>query len=453
MGVEITDEEAAGLSAFADYVYEVLARAQGRADSYAARRELIREENERIDEARRGDEGFDQWPLPWQQHWLQRQSAIEAEAAKKEVKDRGIAKNWGQGNSKKSFLNFQKELSKMTKNLQQKIVRALERAPRHHNRVYEKRAMIDGIEIYSCASDADECNRLFLEDLSSKILHKGNETSTPSKRRKTVPFSVFSLSWFNDVHKLKVIPGTFERDRKQFEKHVEPFFSGMNLQEITTSDCKQFNLQFKQKEIPRTWENCDGLLRQIFQHAVDSELIAKHPMAALKRIKSQRENGVPLTHEEERAFLAAIRGTKYELIFLVALYTGLRPCELSSVQIDGDFIVARNRKQKDVKRIVYKKIPITPMLQPYLAKVRAAMPIWKELTRKEHYLSDVFGDYCKGHTLYDLRTTFATRCQECDVSEAVVMVWMGHSARTLLGRVYTKFSDEYLLKEGKKVKY
>ena len=52
-------------------------------------------------------------------------------------------------------------------------------------------------------------------------------------------------------------------------------------------------------------------------------------------------------------------------MFAVGLYTGMRPNEYETARLEGDFIVAVNSKRKNGK-VEYKKIPITPMLKPYL---------------------------------------------------------------------------------------
>lgn len=69
-------------------------------------------------------------------------------------------------------------------------------------------------------------------------------------------------------------------------------------------------------------------------------------------------------------------------------------------------------------------------------------------------LSRAFKDLCPSHHLHELRHTFITRAQECGVPREVVSVWAGHAAdNTQTSIVYTHFSDEFMLSEGKKVDY
>lgn len=52
--------------------------------------------------------------------------------------------------------------------------------------------------------------------------------------------------------------------------------------------------------------------------------------------------------------------------------------------------------------------------------------------------------------LYDLRTTFYTRCEECGVAPPARDHFVGHSNGEL-NNTYSDLSDEYLLNEGKKL--
>ena len=77
-----------------------------------------------------------------------------------------------------------------------------------------------------------------------------------------------------------------------------------------------------------------------------------------------------------------------------------------TAKIASDFIVAINSKRKN-KKIQYKRIPICNALRPYLDGItEIKLPIaLKTLWKK-------FKSILPNHTLYDLRTTFYTRCKK-----------------------------------------
>ena len=159
----------------------------------------------------------------------------------------------------------------------------------------------------------------------------------------------------------------------------------------------------------------------------------------------EREHGKALTVEEEKLLLESTEGTEFQLMFAIALFTGMRPNEYETARREGDFIVCRNSKRKNGK-IEYKKIPITPMLRPYI-KDTQTLTFYKTYTLREK-----FNSILTDHILYDLRTTFYSRCIECGVTDIARKLFVGHTLGQL-GDAYTDLSDEYLLKEGEKIKY
>ncbi len=152
-----------------------------------------------------------------------------------------------------------------------------------------------------------------------------------------------------------------------------------------------------------------------------------------------------MTKDEEHKLLSETAGTRYQLLFAVALYTGLRPNEFKTARIEGAFIVAVNSKRKS-KMVEYKRIPITPMLRPYLENVDEL-----HFVRLE-YLRDKIKQILPQHILYDLRTTFNTRCTECGIADVARKTFMGHSLGKL-DNAYTDLSDDFLIIEGEKLNY
>lgn len=104
-----------------------------------------------------------------------------------------------------------------------------------------------------------------------------------------------------------------------------------------------------------------------------------------------------------------------------------------------------NGKRK-TKTVEYKKIPITSMLKPYLTGVTELKFFVQNRIREK------FHTVFPNKKIYDLRTTFYIRCQECGVADVARNEFVGHSLGTL-GDTYTDLSDEFLLKEGQKLSY
>ena len=93
----------------------------------------------------------------------------------------------------------------MEQQTQNKIVKAIQKPPRFHNRIFEKRALINGIEIYACATNENECMTLFLDDLTQKIILPTISTATPRHVIKKLPsnFHDFAMYYFENVKKKK----------------------------------------------------------------------------------------------------------------------------------------------------------------------------------------------------------------------------------------------------------
>jgi len=179
--------------------------------------------------------------------------------------------------------------------------------------------------------------------------------------------------------------------------------------------------------------------------AIAHNLITLNPLAIVVHSEHERKHGKAFTKQEERNLLDGLQGTRYQIPFAVALYTGIRPNEYKTAKIKGNFIIAVNSKRKN-KKIEYKRIAISPMLKPYLEGITELDFPYVESMRTH------LNEHVKGHKLYDLRTTFYTRCRECGVADAARDEFMGHSSGAL-ATAYTDLSDEYLLAEIQKFDY
>ena len=110
-----------------------------------------------------------------------------------------------------------------------------------------------------------------------------------------------------------------------------------------------------------------------------------------------------------------------------------------------NMLITKNSKRKNVHE-EYKRIPINPMLAPYICDIKEFRWYHMETLYKH------FRRLMSNHALYDLRTTFYTRCRECGVADAARDEMVGHSSG-VLADAYTDLSDAYLIQEASKIKY
>ena len=305
---------------------------------------------------------------------------------------------------------------------------------------YEIRYRRNGYNITASANNLDQAKHKFIEMLgSAEKCVKNKESTIPST------FDKFANYFFEKFYKRKVGQSTFRVAMSNYKNHVFPHFGDMPLKSITADKCQELLDRLIDEDKVRTEENVFTMLNMIFKAAVKHGVMAHNPIDMVFHTKHEREHGKALTKDEERKLLEQTAGTPYQLMFAIALYTGLRPNEYKTAVIDGDFVVANNSKRKNGK-VESKKIPITPMLAPYLEGVNEL-----HFTRLEQ-IRHKFNGILPNHKLYDLRTTFYTRCMECGVAEVATKTFVGHALGGMAD-TYTDLSDEFLYTEGQKLKY
>ena len=305
---------------------------------------------------------------------------------------------------------------------------------------YEIRYRRNGYNITASANNLDQAKHKFIEMLgSAEKCVKNKESTIPST------FDKFANYFFEKFYRRKVGQSTFRVAMSNYKNHVFPHFGDMPLKSITADKCQELLDRLIDEDKVRTEENVFTMLNMIFKAAVKHGVMAHNPIDMVFHTKHEREHGKALTKDEERKLLEQTAGTPYQLMFAIALYTGLRPNEYKTAVIDGDFVVANNSKRKNGK-VESKKIPITPMLAPYLEGVNELH--FTRLEQIRHKFNGILPD----HKLYDLRTTFYTRCMECGVAEVATKTFVGHALGGMAD-TYTDLSDEFLYTEGQKLKY
>ena len=305
---------------------------------------------------------------------------------------------------------------------------------------YEARYRRHGYNISVSAPDLDTLKARFI-----KAVH-----AVEAKRANFMPdvpdgFSSFAEYYLNNLYKRRVAEQTFKNNFARYEKYLKSTFGDTPLISITPLACQNILDGLVAQGKMKTANDCKGILSNIFKAAIRHRVITHNPLDLVYLPGYEQKHGKALTKDEEKLLFEASAGTPYQVMFAVALYAGLRPNEYQTAKIEGPFIVAKNSKRKN-RKVEYKKIPISPKLRPYLEGV----------TELHFYVVNRIGEKFRSilpeHKLYDLRTTFYTRCQECGVTEVALKKFAGHSLGAL-ANAYTDLPDEYLIKEGEKLDY
>ena len=336
------------------------------------------------------------------------------------------------------FLKFDhKEISKMPQNYR-KLFRTdglrvhIRKRKRGNSVTYEVRCRMNGVNLSAGGTTVEEAKKRFLEKLNEPQKSSGVPTN----------FEKFLLYYFEHFRKRKVAAETITKDMSRVKKYLFPTFGEKELSRIYPADCQKLMDELCAEGKVKTAVECYGLLSVVFKCAIAHNLIQRSPLDIVLKPQCEHTHGSALTKEEEALLLSTAPDNVRESIAIV-LYTGMRPNEYETLRREGDMLIVKNSKRKNGK-IEYKRIPICPMLEPYISE----QPTMQNCRYIERRYKKILPD----HKLYDMRTTFYTRWKECDVDGAVRDEMVGHSSGEL-ARAYTDLPDEYLIREARKLRY
>lgn len=397
MELYIKGEEVAELVGAAESIMRVIGYAQGRADSYAARRDDFK-------------------IIDFASLKAQRDSELKTRA-------------------ETSFYS-EEEIKRMPK-LKDGRFRIT------RDGLWQVRYRRDGYDIQFTAKDKKTVVDKFREWVRSV-----NDERKAKLPKKAQNFGEFAERYFSEVKRANVSAATYGTQFRCLQMHILPKLGGLALRQVTPMKCQELLNGILSEGKGRTAETVKFILGEVLNAAIGEKLVTDNPMKFVKIPKHQRQNGTALSLKEIRAFLKACESSPYRKQFAVFLYTGIRRNELHGATFDGNFITVPCGKCRKGQKQQYRKIPIAPALRPFLPLSA------EELAVENDVLTGNFKKLCPAHHLYDLRHTFTTRALESGISKTLVDVWTGHKDnRDMTATVYTHFTDEFQRREMEKLDY
>ncbi len=143
-------------------------------------------------------------------------------------------------------------------------------------------------------------------------------------------------TWLKDYVKYSVKDLTYDAYYAISKNHIKPILGDVLITKITPDRIQKFyNHLLEEKNLSvKTVKNIAGVLHKMLDQAFIVGHIKDNPCNRTKLPKTPKKKIKPMSNENIEQFLQAIKGHKFENIYFVTLFTGLREGEVLGLTWD-----------------------------------------------------------------------------------------------------------------------
>ena len=221
-----------------------------------------------------------------------------------------------------------------------------------------------------------------------------------------------------------------------------------------------------------------SVMKGVFQYCLENEIINKNPADFVKAKAKDKKSDIhtPYTKDEiqlfwdnltlpiEMSMSGKLTKTIYPVdIILIAIYTGLRPSELLTIEneniyLDKKYMVGGMKTDAGKDRIIPIHNKIIPLVEKRMSEGGKFFIKYKtdnppKLQQYRNFMYDpVIKQLNMEHLPHDSRHTFISLMHEAGIDELIVKRIVGHTDRGNITQHYTHLSIETLIDAVNKIK-
>jgi integrase len=317
-----------------------------------------------------------------------------------------------------------------------------------------------------------------------RVRYEHEQQMLPSAEAERLTLGDYLDSWLSDIE------GTVSRHthRDYADKvrlHITPVLGSTRLRDLTTGHLqKLYRRKLSEGLSPRSVRYIHVTLSKALHDAEGRDLVRKNVAKFAKPPKDEHSEKPVMSVTDAKRFLEAIRGDRFEALYLLAVTTGLRRGEIlglkwTDVDLEaGTLKVSRSldslygpHQEVDPKRQASRRAsklpaPVVEALRRHRAAQEARRarlgPLWKGPEIDESYVfTTTVGTPERGdnvlsrglkplmkkaglppYNFQTIRRSNATFLVLLGVSPRVAMRWMGHSDVATTLKIYQQAPDE-----------
>ena len=274
---------------------------------------------------------------------------------------------------------------------------------------------------------------------------------------------------------------------QHIKNHIKPAMGAIKLENLNAHTIQRFynSLEKPQDDkpglSPKTIKNVHGVVHKALQQAVKNGYLRFNPADACELPRIERKEIKPLDNEAIGAFVEAVRGHRFETVYLTMLFTGMRRGEACGLTWDcvnldrgtilvnkqlqnipgkpGEFHLVTTKSSKS--RTITVAASVTALLKRHQARQNVdrlkAGPLWED---KGFVFCNEIGEHLSPNTLYhnykkivasigmpdarlhDLRHSFAVASIQAGDDLKTVQANLGHATATFTLDVYGHVTEQ-----------